>query len=47
MTIHTIRAWSCPNVFEAGLPTIAYDHLCDPFEGIRLSLRPANRLPLR
>jgi hypothetical protein len=26
-TVHT-----CPSVFDAGLPTIAYDHLHDPDE---------------
>lgn len=30
MTIQT--ALECPNVFEAGLPSIAYDHLTDPEE---------------
>lgn len=26
----------CPSVFEAGLPTIAYDHLTDPDEAHRI-----------
>ncbi|MDX6655045.1 MAG: hypothetical protein QOH18_2315 [Solirubrobacterales bacterium] len=32
MTTDAIRTTSCPNVFDAGLPTIAYDHLTDPFD---------------
>ena len=46
MTIHTIRARSCPNVFEAGLPTIAYDHLCDPFEAHQIIAEAREQAPL-
>jgi hypothetical protein len=36
MTTDTIHPGSCPTVFEAGLPTIACDHLTDPDEAHRI-----------
>ncbi len=32
----TVETRSCPDVFEAGLPTFAYDHLTDPDEAHRV-----------
>jgi hypothetical protein len=46
MTTDTIDTGSCPSVFDAGLPTVAYDHLCDPFEAHRI-IADARRARLR
>ena len=46
MTTDTIHTGSCPNVFEAGLPTIAYDHLTDPFEAHRILANARRQAPI-
>jgi cytochrome P450 len=46
MTTGTIQAGSCPSVFDAGLPTIAYDHLTDPFEAHRILAHARKQAPI-
>lgn len=47
MTIDTIPTGSCPSVFDAGLPTIAYDHLHDPDEAHRIIAQARQQAPHR
>jgi cytochrome P450 len=46
MTTDTIHAGSCPSVFDAGLPTIAYDHLTDPDEAHRIIAHARQQAPI-
>jgi cytochrome P450 len=46
MTIDTMPTRSCPDVFEAGLPILAYEHLDDPEEAHRLIAQARNRAPI-
>jgi cytochrome P450 len=46
MTIDTMPNRSCPDVFDAGLPILAYDHLDDPEEAHRLVAQARNRAPI-
>ena len=46
MTTDAIRTTSCPNVFETGLPTIAYDHLTDPFEAYHILADARQQAPI-
>ncbi|HEY9303366.1 MAG TPA: cytochrome P450 [Mycobacterium sp.] len=49
MTVDTILsqpARSCPNVFDAGLPILAYEHLDDPEEAHRLIAQARDRSPI-
>jgi cytochrome P450 len=46
MTTDAIRTTSCPNVFEAGLPTIAYDHLTDPFDAHHILAEARQQAPI-
>ena len=44
MTTQTVHR--CPSVFDAGLPTIAYDHLHDPDEAHRLIADARREAPI-
>jgi cytochrome P450 len=44
MTVHPIR--SCINVFDAGLPSLAYDHLQDPDEAHRAIAEARRQAPI-
>jgi cytochrome P450 len=46
MTVDTMPTRSCPNVFDAGLPTLAYEQLDDPEEAHRLVAEARNRAPI-
>ena len=46
MTIDTVQASTCPNVFDAGLPTIAYDHLHSPDEAHRIIAQARLQAPI-
>jgi cytochrome P450 len=46
MTIDTMPNRSCPEVFDAGLPILAYEHLDDPDEAHRLVAQARNRSPI-
>lgn len=46
MTIDTTPARSRQNVFDAGLPTLAYDHVNDPEEAHRLVAAARDRAPI-
>jgi cytochrome P450 len=46
MTIDTVAARTCPNFFEAGLPSIAYDHLHNPDEAHRIIGRARQQAPI-
>lgn len=43
-TVHTAR--ECPSVFEADLPTFAYDHLTDPEEAHRIIADARRQAPI-
>jgi hypothetical protein len=43
-TVQTAR--ECPSVFEAGLPTFAYDHLTDPDEAHRIIADARRQAPI-
>ena len=42
----TVQATTCPSVFEAGLPTFAYDHLTDPDEAHRIIADARKQAPI-
>lgn len=44
MAIQT--ALECPSVFEAGLPTVDFEHLTDPFEAHRVIAEARKRAPI-
>src|SRR5690348_18252081 len=49
MTVETVLTRPtriCPNVFDAGLPILAYDHLDDPEEAHRLVAQARDRAPI-
>jgi cytochrome P450 len=46
VTTNIVDAGSCPSVFDAGLPTIAYDHLNDPDEAHRILARARQEAPV-
>ena len=46
MTVDTMPTRSCPNVFDAGLPILAYEHVDDPEEAHRLVAQARNRAPI-
>ena len=46
MTIDTVPTSACPNFFEAGLPSIAYDHLRNPDEAHRIIGQARQQAPL-
>jgi cytochrome P450 len=46
MTTDTMHAGSSPTVFDAGLPTIAYDHLTDPVEAHRIIGHARKQAPI-
>lgn len=46
MSIDTVSVRSCPSVFDAGLPILAYEHLNDPVEAHRLIARARDRAPI-
>jgi cytochrome P450 len=46
MTAEAIPVDYCPNVFEAGLPILAYEHLDDPEEAHRLIAAARARAPI-
>ncbi|MDT5021061.1 MAG: hypothetical protein QOI33_1585 [Mycobacterium sp.] len=46
MTVDTMPARSCPNVFDAGLAILAYEDLDDPEEAHRLVAQARNRAPI-
>ncbi|MDT5164618.1 MAG: hypothetical protein QOC88_1512 [Mycobacterium sp.] len=46
MTVDTMPTRSCPNVFDAGLPILAYEDLDDPEEAHRLVAQARNRAPI-
>jgi cytochrome P450 len=46
MPVETIPSRACPNVFDAGLPILAYQHLDDPEEAYRLIAAARSRAPL-
>jgi cytochrome P450 len=46
MTVDAMPTRSCPNVFDAGLPTLAYEQLDDPEEAHRLVAEARNRAPI-
>lgn len=46
MTVDTMPTRSCPNVFDAGLPILAYEELNDPEEAHRLVAQARNRAPI-
>ena len=41
MTVDATPTRGCPNVFDAGLPILAYDHVSDPNEAHRLIAQAA------
>ncbi|MGH3632829.1 MAG: cytochrome P450 [Mycobacterium sp.] len=46
MTIDTVPTSTCPSVFEAGLPSIAYDHLHNTDEAHRIIGRARQQAPI-
>jgi cytochrome P450 len=46
MTVETIPTRGCPNVFDAGLPILAYEHVQHPDEAHRLVAQARNRAPI-
>jgi cytochrome P450 len=46
MSVDTMPPPSCPSVFDAGLPTLAYEHLDDPAEAHRLIAQARERAPI-
>jgi cytochrome P450 len=46
MTVGTMPTRSCPNVFDAGLPILAYEQLDDPEEAHRLVAQARDRAPI-
>lgn len=46
MTVDTIPLRGCPNVFDAGLPILAYEQLDDPAEAHELIAQARNRAPI-
>jgi cytochrome P450 len=46
MTIDTVPIGTCPNVFDAGLPSVAYDHLHDPDEAHRIIGQARRQAPI-
>jgi cytochrome P450 len=46
MTVDTISTGRCPNVFDAGLPILAYEHVRNPDEAHRLIAQARNRAPI-
>jgi cytochrome P450 len=46
MTADTIPIRSCPNVFDAGLPILAYEHVKHPDEAHRLIAQARTRAPI-
>ena len=42
----TVDRSSCPNVFDAGLPVLAYEHLQNPDDAHRLIAQARNRAPI-
>jgi cytochrome P450 len=46
MTVDAIPTRGCPNVFDAGLPILAYDHVNDPNEAHRLIAQARARSPI-
>src|SRR5258708_5603007 len=46
MTIDTVPAGTCPNVFDAGLPSIAYQHLHNPDEAHRIIGQARQQTPI-
>jgi cytochrome P450 len=46
MTVDVMPTRICPNVFDAGLPILAYEHLDDPEAAHRLVARARNRAPI-
>jgi uncharacterized protein YjlB len=46
MAIDTVQASTCPNVFDAGLPSIAYGHLHSPDEAHRIIGQGRRQAPI-
>src|ERR1700730_8668750 len=46
MTVDMMPTRSCPNVFDAGLPILVYEHVDDPEEAHRLVARARGRAPI-
>ena len=46
MAVDTFQASTCPNVFDAGLPSIAYDHLTDREEALRIVATARQQAPI-
>ena len=46
MTVDTLPALGCPNVFDAGLPILAYEHVHNPDEAHRLIAQARNLAPV-
>lgn len=46
MAIGTVQASTCPNVVDAGLPSIAYDHLTDREEAHRIVAAARQQAPI-
>lgn len=46
MTVDTISTRGCPNVFDAGLPILAYEHLRNPDEAHQLIAQARHRAPV-
>jgi len=46
MTADTMPTRSCPNVFDAGLPILAYEHVQNPDQAHQLIAQARNRAPI-
>ncbi len=46
MAIGTVPASTCPNFFDAGLASIAYDHLTDREEALRIAAAARRQAPI-
>jgi cytochrome P450 len=46
MTVDTLPRLDCPNVFDAGLPILAYEHVHNPEEAHRLIAQARNLAPI-
>jgi hypothetical protein len=46
MTVDMMPTRSFPNVFDAGLPILAYEHVDDPEEAHRLIAQARKRSPI-
>jgi hypothetical protein len=46
MAIGTVQASTCSSVFDAGLPSIAYDHLSDREEAFRIVAAARQQAPI-